>query len=458
MPSATSAPALHLPPRALRLGLALCLSPLLAAAEPAVTSDPLILDNEALTLTGSLSGRLMPRSGLEIPLQPGKPAEIRREPAYRGTPLYAQVRFGDGPRAATWVAVDRAPDSRREENRLYVDRNQNGDLTDDGDGTLQSVGKNLPGARVGPHFDTARASWGDAQRETSSGEYGFMCLIGAERDSPQQMLLLRTAAVRTGMITLAGRARRIALMETRADGIFDISQAVPADPRNFATRGLRTMTLLLDVDGDGEFGAREVFDACLPLAAAGVTYRASAPPAGSRVTLTPTNEPAQEVKVPVRTAAKNSGVLAPGTPAPDFTVDKFGGGTTRLSDFRGRTVVLDFWATWCIPCIRAMPHVQKAIAKSGRDDVVWLGVCVWDDRASFDRWVPANDTRYPFVKVFDPAAKDRATSIASRLYRVTGIPTLYVIGPDGRIVEGMVGYLGDDDHRLSSALARLAPR
>jgi len=74
MPSATSAPALHLPPRALRLGLALCLSPLLAAAEPAVTSDPLILDNEALTLTGSLSGRLMPRSGLEIPLQPGKPA------------------------------------------------------------------------------------------------------------------------------------------------------------------------------------------------------------------------------------------------------------------------------------------------------------------------------------------------------------------------------------------------
>jgi thiol-disulfide isomerase/thioredoxin len=114
--------------------------------------------------------------------------------------------------------------------------------------------------------------------------------------------------------------------------------------------------------------------------------------------------------------------------------------------------VLDFWATWCIPCIRSMPHVQKTVAKAKGGEVVWLGVCVWDDRHAFDKWVPANDAKYSFTKVFDPAGKDRPGSIASKLYKVTGIPTLYVIGPDGKIVAGLVGYLGDDDDRLAQAL------
>ena len=88
-------------------------------------------------------------------------------------------------------------------------------------------------------------------------------------------------------------------------------------------------------------------------------------------------------------------------------------------------------------------------------DIVWLGVCVWDDLASFKRWVPLNDAKYSFTKVFDAAGKDKAASIASRLYHVTGIPTLYVIDRDGRIVEGLMGYSGDDDDRLAQALGKL---
>jgi thiol-disulfide isomerase/thioredoxin len=435
----------------------LALLPALAAGAPVLVSEPLVMDNEALTMTGSLSGRLMPRSGLDLPLQPTRPAGVKKEPAYRGTPLYATLRFGNGPRADTIVVVDRAPDERREENRMYVDLNQNGDLTDDGDGRMQSVGKSLPGSRVGPHFAVARASWGAEGRETATGEYGFMCLIGSDRGSEQATMMLRTAAVRVGTIAIDGTARRVALMETRCDGLFDVAQAVPATSVNFAVRGVKTMTLLLDANGDGEFGAIEVFDACLPVKVGATTYEASSSVDGTRLTLTPTDKPAQVVKVPVRAAAtKDNTLLRAGALAPDFTVDRFGGGTLKLSELRGKTVVLDFWATWCIPCIRSMPHVQKTIAKAKGGEIVWLGVCVWDDRPAFDRWVPANDTKYNFTKVFDPAAKDKAASIAGKLYQVTGIPTLYVIDREGRIVEGMMGYLGDDDDRLAAALAKAA--
>ena len=434
----------------------------LAASAPAAPGDlvsgPLELDNEALTITGWLSGRYMPRGGKSLPLTTERPARVTKEPAYRGTPLYGSIRLGNGPGAETLFVIDRAPAERRGENRMYFDRNHNGDLTDDGDGKMTSVGKSLPGARVGPHFTVVPASWGRDGVETARGDFGIMCLIGPERTGGPDEVHLRTAAVRTGTITVDGRPRRLALAETAVDGNFDLAAAEPATRENFARRTTRTAILILDADGDGEFGPQEVFDACLPLRIGTQTYEALSTPDGTRLTLRPTSKPAQEVKVPVRTVStKDNGLLAAGTPAPDFTVERYGGGTLRLSELKGKTVVLDFWATWCIPCIRSMPHVQKTIAKTGRADIVWLGVCVWDARDAFDRWVPDNDAKYAFTKVFDPAAQDKATSIAGKLYRVTGIPTLYVIGPDGRIVGGMTGYLGDDDDRLEKALKRTAP-
>jgi thioredoxin-like negative regulator of GroEL len=68
--------------------------------------------------------------------------------------------------------------------------------------------------------------------------------------------------------------------------------------------------------------------------------------------------------------------------------------------------------------------------------------------------VPSNDARYHFTKLFDPAGKDRGASIASASYRVKSIPTLYVIDREGRIVDGLVGFLGDDDDRLAVALRK----
>lgn len=428
-----------------------------AAAEGVLVSGPLTMDNEAISLTGELSGRVAPRSGATWPVSTTRPAGVVKEPPYRGTPYYGVVRIGNGPRAETHFVMDFAPADRRADNRLYFDRNHNGDLTDDGDGVMQSVGKNLPGARVGPHFDVVPASWVVDGRETHA-DYGLMFLFGADRTGDSLSMITRTAATRRGTIDVGGRPLQVVLVETEGKGNFEIATAVPATRENFGDRTIRTMLLLLDVNGDGAFGALEVFDACLPVGVNGATYMAGSPIDGSRLTLTPTDRPAQVVTAPVRAApAKDSGLLARGVAAPDFVVTDLGGREHRLSDYRGKIVVLDFWATWCIPCIRSMPHVQKTIEKAnGGADIVWLGVCVWDDLPSFKRWVPLNDKKYNFTKVFDPAGKDKAASIASKLYKVTGIPTLYVIDREGRVVDGMTGYLGDDDHRLGEALGRLA--
>lgn len=132
-------------------------------------------------------------------------------------------------------------------------------------------------------------------------------------------------------------------------------------------------------------------------------------------------------------------LLANGTPAPDFAATAPDGSTVHLSDYKGKTVVLDFWATWCPPCQAAMPHLEKVYQQVKDKNVAVLGVCVFDDKAAYDKWVTDKKGTYDFPTAFDPAGRGK-NSIASKLYHVSGIPTQYVIDKDGKIAASMVGY------------------
>ena len=116
---------------------------------------------------------------------------------------------------------------------------------------------------------------------------------------------------------------------------------------------------------------------------------------------------------------------------------------------------MDFWATWCGPCQRSMPHVEKIYEETKGQDVVVLGICVLDDRAAYDAWIPAHKSDYAFTFAFDPAGRNSSASIASNLYHVDGIPTTYVIGKGGNVVEALVGFGGSDDHRIEAVLTTL---
>lgn len=147
-------------------------------------------------------------------------------------------------------------------------------------------------------------------------------------------------------------------------------------------------------------------------------------------------------------------LLATGTAAPDFTAITPDGKEVKLSDYKGKVVVVDFWATWCGPCQSAMPHLEKVYQQVKDKDVAVLGVCVWDDKKAYDKWVTEKKGVYNFPTAFDPAGQSSEKSIAGSLYHVTGIPTQYVIDKDGKVAATTVGY-DENDHVLEKALVKL---
>lgn len=133
-------------------------------------------------------------------------------------------------------------------------------------------------------------------------------------------------------------------------------------------------------------------------------------------------------------------LLPVGTEAPDFTVHAWNGGDVKLSDFRGKIVVLDFWASWCPPCNKAMPGLQEVLDEY-KTDIVVFAVCIRDTPSAADTWIRSHP--YKFNYGFDPHGKGEAGSTRD-MYHVWGIPTTYVIDRKGVIVADEV--VMSEDH------------
>jgi peroxiredoxin len=121
-------------------------------------------------------------------------------------------------------------------------------------------------------------------------------------------------------------------------------------------------------------------------------------------------------------------------PAPDFTLPDLAGNPVRLADFRGKTVILDFWATWCPPCEFQVPELNKlSAAHRERGDLVVIGVSVDSDGASVVApWIAQHGVEYTVVL--------GSVELAQR-FGAVGFPTLAVVTPDGRIDSLHVGLV-----------------
>jgi cytochrome c biogenesis protein CcmG/thiol:disulfide interchange protein DsbE len=124
--------------------------------------------------------------------------------------------------------------------------------------------------------------------------------------------------------------------------------------------------------------------------------------------------------------------------APDFTLTDLEGRTVRLSDFRGRAVVIDFWATWCPPCVFQVPELNslwEAHRSSG--DVAVIGVAVDVEGAEVVApWVDEHDVGYTILIGDEGLAKE---------FGVLGFPTLVLVNPDGSIESLHVGLIEHDE-------------
>ncbi len=119
--------------------------------------------------------------------------------------------------------------------------------------------------------------------------------------------------------------------------------------------------------------------------------------------------------------------------APDFALTNAEGKTIRLSDFRGKLVLVDFWATWCGPCRMEIPGFVKLYNKYREKGLVIIGV-------SLDQngWEAVN----PFVKEYQvPYPIVIATREVTEAYGgIPAIPTTFIISPQGKILEKVVGF------------------
>lgn len=117
-------------------------------------------------------------------------------------------------------------------------------------------------------------------------------------------------------------------------------------------------------------------------------------------------------------------------PAPDFSLTTFNGDTFRLTEQRGKVVVVNFWASWCGPCRDEAPILQSVWERYRDQSVVLVGVAYLDSDQDSRAFIDEFGITYP-------NGPDRGTRI-SETYRIQGVPETFVVDQNGQIVEFII--------------------
>jgi cytochrome c biogenesis protein CcmG/thiol:disulfide interchange protein DsbE len=137
-----------------------------------------------------------------------------------------------------------------------------------------------------------------------------------------------------------------------------------------------------------------------------------------------------------------------GDAAPDFTLPTLTEQPVSLRNYRGNVVIVNFWATWCPPCIEEIPSLKEFAERLRGLRVTIIGVSVDQDSAALERFVTR--AQLPF-----PIARDPNQAVASR-YGTFKFPESYVIDSEGRIAKKIIGAIDWQDPPIARFVSSLA--
>ena len=126
--------------------------------------------------------------------------------------------------------------------------------------------------------------------------------------------------------------------------------------------------------------------------------------------------------------------------APDFQLQDMDGKLHRLSDYRGKPVIINFWTTWCPPCREEIPSMNRAWQQLEQEEIAMLAINMGEDEETI--FIFSADYPADF-----PILMDRDGKVIEE-WPVKGLPTTYVIAPDGRIAFRAIGSREWDDKSL----------
>lgn len=298
---------------------------------------------------------------------------------------------------------------------LYADWNGNGDLSDDAP---------MPFEREDGKYAI------HVQREEREGDVTYPVAMKLVLDwvvppgKTEKVLALKNynRTTRTGEIASVDGQKPVAFRLTGSAGYY-------AQPFN---------TVAFDLNGDGTYDAdTEVFRVSEKYVSIGSTSYEFAPdPFGRSLTLTPLTEH-RASRVP----------LTVGSLAPDFSFTDLDGRTRRLSEYRGKVVLLDFWGAWCAPCAAAAPRLAGLYEKYRDRGFEIVGIDTIDTREKMTAFIEEHKMRWP--ETMEPEKGPIQT-----LYRVNGFPSYYLIGPDGTIKSVSTGNTETLDRDLDALFGR----
>jgi peroxiredoxin len=136
-----------------------------------------------------------------------------------------------------------------------------------------------------------------------------------------------------------------------------------------------------------------------------------------------------------------------GERAPDFTLPALTQGSLSLHDFGRQVVVLNFWATWCPPCVEETPSLEKFAEQMRHQGVAVMGVSVDQDVGALRTFADQQHLSFPILR-------DPNQSVANR-YGTFQFPETYIIDQEGRVAEKLIGAVDWQDPRLVAFVQQL---